>query len=174
MRNFFLKTNRMGFSQWEENDGELARQLWGDPEVTRWICASGRFRPDEITARLQKEIENGRKYQVQYWPVFLLDSGEFAGCCGLRPYTPGWYELGFHLRPKFWRQGYAAEAAAAAIQYAFDTLGAEGLFAGHNPHNTASKRVLERLGFRYVRDEYYGPTGLYHPSYELRSNRQTE
>lgn len=52
MRNFFLKTNRMGFSQWEENDGELARQLWGDPEVTRWICASGRFRPDEITARL--------------------------------------------------------------------------------------------------------------------------
>ena len=66
MRNFFLKTNRMGFSQWEENDGELARQLWGDPEVTRWICASGRFRPDEITARLQKEIENGRKYQVQY------------------------------------------------------------------------------------------------------------
>lgn len=70
MRNFFLKTNRMGFSQWEENDGELARQLWGDPEVTRWICASGRFRPDEITARLQKEIENGRKYQVQYWPVF--------------------------------------------------------------------------------------------------------
>lgn len=90
MRNFFLKTNRMGFSQWEENDGELARQLWGDPEVTRWICASGRFRPNEITARLQKEIENGRKYQVQYWPVFLLDSGEFAGCCGLRPYTPDW------------------------------------------------------------------------------------
>ena len=84
------------------------------------------------------------------------------------------YELGFHLRPKFWGQGYAAEAAAAAIQYAFDTLGAEGLFAGHNPRNTASKRVLERIGFRYVRDEYYEPTVLYHPSYELRSSRQTE
>ena len=55
MRYFFLKTNRMGFSQWEENDGELARQLWGDPEVTRWICASGRFRPDEITARCRRK-----------------------------------------------------------------------------------------------------------------------
>lgn len=38
-RTFFLKTDRIGFSQWEETDGDLAELLWGDPEVTRYICA---------------------------------------------------------------------------------------------------------------------------------------
>jgi RimJ/RimL family protein N-acetyltransferase len=78
------------------------------------------------------------------------------------------YEIGFHLRPDFWRKGFAVEAASAAILYAFNILRAEGLFAGHNPKNIASKHVLGKLGFRYIRDEFYAPTGLYHPSYELK------
>ena len=53
--------------------------------------------------------------------------------------------------------------------YAFNTLGVKGLFAGHNPGNAASRRVLEKLGFRYTHDEYYPPTGLNHPSYLLTS-----
>ena len=51
--------------------------------------------------------------------------------------------------------------------YAFNTLGVKGLFAGHNPANEASRRLLEKLGFRYTHDEYYPPTGLNHPSYRL-------
>ena len=46
-------------------------------------------------------------------------------------------------------------------------LNATAIFAGHNPKNTASCYVLEKLGFQYIGDEYYEPTGLYHPSYEL-------
>jgi len=88
--------------------------------------------------------------------------------CGLRPRSEGTYELGFHLRPKFWRQGYAVEAARAVIDYAFSLLNADSLFAGHNPKNTASARVLGNLGFEYIGGEFYEPTGLYHPSYELK------
>ena len=53
------------------------------------------------------------------------------------------------------------------MEYAFSTLGVKGLFAGHNPANEASRRVLEKLGFRYTHDEFYAPTGLNHPSYIL-------
>jgi len=53
------------------------------------------------------------------------------------------------------------------MEYAFSTLGVKGLFAGHNPANEASRRVLEKLGFRYTHDEFYPPTGLNHPSYIL-------
>lgn len=88
--------------------------------------------------------------------------------CGLRPRSEGTYELGFHLRPKFWRQGYAVEAARAVIDHAFSTLHADGLFAGHNPKNTVSAKVLSIVGFEYIGDEFYEPTGLYHPSYELK------
>lgn len=162
-----MKTDRTGFSTWEPADTALAECLWGDKAVTRYICSSGVFTHEDIEARLQSEIRNNEKYHVQYWPVFELSSDELIGCCGLRPREEGVYEIGFHLRPEYWRQGYAAETANAVIRYAFSVLRAEKLFAGHNPENTASRHVLEKLGFRYTGDEYYGPTGLYHPSYEL-------
>jgi len=169
-RTYFIKTDRIGFSKWKEEDILWAQILWGDPAVTRFICASGYFSRIDIENRLKKELENEANYQVQYWPIFELASDELIGCCGLRPYGEKQYEIGFHLRPAFWRQGYAAEAAKAVIHYAFDILHADGLFAGHHPQNAASARVLEKLGFVYVGDEFYAPTGLHHPSYFIKNS----
>lgn len=178
-REIFLKTERLGFSKWHSDDIALAKSLWGNPEVTKYICASGVFTPAEISDRLQLEIRNEECYHVQYWPIFLLDEcgadendksngdAKLVGCCGLRPHESDAYEIGFHLRPEYWRHGYATEAAQAVISYAFTTLGTKKLFAGHNPNNTASKNLLNKLGFSYIGDEFYEPTGLYHPSYEL-------
>ena len=59
MRTFFMETERLGFSRWTDGDAALAEVLWGDAEVTRLICASGIFTPEEIAARLKLEIENG-------------------------------------------------------------------------------------------------------------------
>ena len=42
-RSFFLRSDRIGFSVWNEGDLPLARLLWGNPQVTRYICASGTF-----------------------------------------------------------------------------------------------------------------------------------
>ena len=104
-RDFFMKTKRIGFSEWEAEDIELAKLLWGDSEVTRFICASGIFRQEEIENRLKSEIERNSIYHVQYWPIFELASKELIGCCGLRLYKEKTYEIGFHLRPKFWGRG---------------------------------------------------------------------
>ena len=79
--------------------------------MTKFICASGRFDAEDIVGRLNKEIDNNIEYHVQYWPIFELTSDELIGCCGLRTYNEEKYEIGFHLRPKFWKQGYAVEAA---------------------------------------------------------------
>ena len=168
MRQYFLTTARLGFSTWQESDLELAASLWGDPLVTKLICASGVFSGQDIKERLQKEIDNERLYHVQYWPIFELQTGELIGCCGLRPYDleKSIYEIGFHIRSKHWGKGYAFEAASAVIRYAFDSLKARNLFAGHNPNNAASKKLLGKLGFQYSHDEFYTPTGLYHPSYK--------
>ncbi len=95
-------------------------------------------------------------------------SNDLIGCCGLRPYKEKEYEMGFHLRPEFWGQGYATESAKAVIEYAFTTVKVQKLFAGHNPNNGRSRKVLNKLGVAYIGDEFYEPTGLYHPLYELR------
>lgn len=170
VRNYFLKTDRIGFSYWEVLDTELAEILWGDPAVTKLICASGTFSKADILKRLTTEVHNGSEYGIQYWPFFELVTDELIGCCGLRPLKEKEYEIGFHLRPKFWRQGYAEEASNAVIDYAFTVLRVEKLFAGHNPKNIASQKLLTKLGFTYTGEEYYEPTGLQHPSYELKRN----
>ncbi len=163
-----MSTDRLGFSVWTEDDEAQAFSLWGDAQVTRYICASGVFSPEDIKARLRTEIANMADYGVQYWPVFDLQSGELAGCCGLRPRSEGCFELGFHLRPHYWGRGLAAEAAEAVIDLAFGKLGASELFAGHNPDNVNSAKVLKKLGFEYIGDVFYPPTGLYHPSYSFK------
>ena len=57
-REYFLKTNRVGFSEWKKEDIKLAELLWGDSDVTKYICASGRFSKDDIIDRLDKEVDN--------------------------------------------------------------------------------------------------------------------
>ena len=49
-----------------------------------------------------------RTHNLQYWPVFLRQDGELAGCAGLRPYgdDPQVLELGFHFRPQYWERGW--------------------------------------------------------------------
>jgi ribosomal-protein-alanine N-acetyltransferase len=164
---YFLKTARLGFRAWTTEDLPFALALWGDAKVTRLI--GGPFSEEQIRKRLACEINNMREYGVQYWPVFLLSGYVFAGCCGLRPHTPEEciYELGFHFCAEHWGKGYAMESARAAIAYAFDSLGARGLFAGHHPDNTASQRVVEKLGFRFTHEEVYAPTGRMHRCYLL-------
>jgi [ribosomal protein S5]-alanine N-acetyltransferase len=170
-RPYFLTTDRLGFSYWHEDDFALAMTLWGDPRVSAWI--GGPFTEEEVSTRLAREIELLLARKVQYWPVFLLQDEELAGCAGLRPYGNDEHvlELGFHFRPQYWGQVIAQEAAQAVIAFAFNTLDLKALFAGHHPENTASERLLRKLGFRFTHQEIYPPTGLLEPAYLLTSPR---
>lgn len=129
----------------------------------------GPFNAEAVAKRLSTEMSCMQEHCVQYWPIFLRERGEHAGCAGLRPYDvdQGVYELGVHLRQEFWGQGLAVEAGEAVIAYAFNSLGASALFAGHHPKNEMSRKFLLKLGFNYTHDELYPPTGLNHPSYRL-------
>jgi RimJ/RimL family protein N-acetyltransferase len=168
MDDYFLRSPRLGFRCWRDTDLPLAINLWGDPTVTHYISARG-YTLREVQIRLQLEIEAQRARGIQYWPIFLLATGEHVGCCGLRlregqSDVP---ELGVHITSRHWRQGYAFEAASRVIEHAFADLGVRAIFAGHNPENVASQRLLMKLGFAHTHDEFYPPTGLEHPSYLL-------
>jgi [ribosomal protein S5]-alanine N-acetyltransferase len=166
-RDYFMTTDRLGFSHWRQDDLPLATNLWANPRVSSLI--GGPFTPEEVSARLKREIECMVANQVQYWPIFLLWNDQFAGCAGLRPYKldERVFEMGVHLRTENWGQGLAQEAGRAVIGFAFETLGVKGLFAGHHPANDASRRLIEKLGFHFTHEEFYAPTGLNHPSYLL-------
>ena len=168
---YFLKTKRLGFRSWTNEDLPLALALWGDPEVTARI--GGPFPSDVVRARLTHEIRTFEEWNIQYWPIFLLEEHRHVGCAGLRPYAANEAarELGFHLLPSFWGQGLATEASVAVLEYAFGALGLEAVVAGHHPSNDASRRVVGKLGFEYTGDEFYAPSGIFEPTYIVRKTR---
>jgi ribosomal-protein-alanine N-acetyltransferase len=166
---YFLTSTSLGFRLWNNNDISLAEKLWGNRKVAEFIASGGIFSRKQIQEKLKGEIQTQKDYGIQYWPVFLKEGNIFIGCCGLRPYdiNKSILEIGVHLLPDHWGKGYASEALNIIIEYAFNKIKVSDLFAGHNPMNEASKRLLSKLGFRYTHDEYYPPTGLNHPSYLL-------
>lgn len=67
-------------------------------------------------------------------------------------------EIGFAVGRPHWRRGYATEAVTRLIRHAFDDLSLHRLEADPDPRNTASIRVLEKLGFTYeglLRERYF-------------------
>jgi [ribosomal protein S5]-alanine N-acetyltransferase len=162
----FLTTKRIHFRLWTADDLPLAIRLWSHPDVTRLVAD---LCPSEETARKRLEIEtrNLATHGIQYWPIFLRDTGEPLGCCGLRPFQENVFEIGAHLFPQFWGQGLALEALQCVVEHAFATLKVKGLFARHHPQNHGSRRLLEILGFRYTHDDFLPQTGLNHQSYLL-------
>ena len=94
-----------------------------------------------------------RKFQrgeLVNFAIALISDGVFIGAIGLRiDAENNEAEVGYWLGKTYWSQGYATEAAAPVIQYAFWELGLDRVRAFHFTQNSASGRVLEKVGMSY-------------------------
>ncbi|MBZ4190309.1 GNAT family N-acetyltransferase [Niabella sp. 3A5MI-3] len=59
-----------------------------------------------------------------------------------------YYDIGYRLRRDFWGKGYAAVSAAACLRYGFEQLGFQEVFAMAHVENTASNKILRRIGMK--------------------------
>lgn len=80
--------------------------------------------------------------------IRLLETDELIGDLGLHRIDTAQAEIGFTIAPPHQRKGYAHEATRAILSHLFDTLELHRVIASLDPNNTASKALLERLGFR--------------------------
>ncbi len=82
--------------------------------------------------------------------ITRLDSGELVGAVGLHPdpLHPR-AELGYWIGVPYWGQGYATEAARAAVDFGFRELKLHRIFAHHFKGNEPSARVLQKVGMKY-------------------------
>jgi RimJ/RimL family protein N-acetyltransferase len=105
----------------------------------------------EWIARAQRFYED---HGFGTWRIDLRATGEFAGYCGIRPYSldeVDEIEIGWHTTKTIWRQGIATEAAMAARDLAFGRFGLPRLVAVIHPQHAASRRVAEKIGMRAER-----------------------
>jgi RimJ/RimL family protein N-acetyltransferase len=85
-----------------------------------------------------------------HWALEERKTGAFVGRAGLHlPERADWpgVEVGWLLHPDYWGKGYATEAGARSVEYAFDVLGLAEVFSVILPENEASQAVARRLGF---------------------------
>lgn len=87
------------------------------------------------------------------WAITLKHTGRVIGSVGLHPDSLrpdiNARMLGYVLAPQYWGHGLAAEAARAAVRFAFETAQVDLLSVYHYPHNQRSRRVVEKCGFTY-------------------------
>ena len=141
--------------------------------------AAQELRDQAVQLRLDAEVKRLGDENVQLYPIFLRDpmaemltpGNGSVGCCGLRhkdiepwlvevhtSYGSGVtkaFELGFHLRPPYWRRGLGTEAADGVLDYAFKQLKADMIIASCDPENNAARGLLRKLGFQYVGIDMY-------------------
>jgi [ribosomal protein S5]-alanine N-acetyltransferase len=159
-----LTTQRCVLRPITTDDAEHLHELWSSPGVRRFLW------DDEIIslARTRAAIDQSKRmFEEQafgLWGAWSSDSQNLIGFSGLWPFRdPPDLELLYGVTERLWGRGYAAEVAQAVMTYCFDSLHMPVVRASTDLANTASVRVLEKLGFRSVRRSTGGclPTVFY-------------
>jgi RimJ/RimL family protein N-acetyltransferase len=152
----FLETGRLVLRRFTGDDVDLLVELDADPEVMRYINGGEpTSRAEVVDEVLPAFLDYYQRYPgYGFWAAIEKPTGEFLGWFHLRPGEGGYDdvpELGYRLRRSAWGKGYATEGSRALIDKGFADLGAQRVFAGTMAINTASRRVMEKAGLRFVR-----------------------
>lgn len=139
-----LETARLLLRPITANDVDLLVELDRDPVVMRFINGGKSSPRAEVERIVQRSL--GHR-----WLAFDKAGDEFVGWFGIRPSGPRSRELGYRLRRDAWGRGFATEGSLALIDAAFTQLGVDRVRAETMAVNTASRRVMERCGLRFVR-----------------------
>lgn len=153
-----LETPRLILRRWRSSDREPYAAMNADPEVMRYFPAVlDRERSDLSADRIDAGFDlhgHGR------WAMERRDTGEFIGFTGVGPMPEGvpgsdGMEIGWRVARAHWRQGFALEAATAALDAAFAPDAVPALQEVNSITaviNEPSRGVMRRLGMRHVDD----------------------
>lgn len=129
---------------------EFLLRLRSDPDVLRYVDREPLASMTEAKAYAQTIADDSAAGRGANWLIREQASGAPAGSIGLWRIDRAndLAELGYTLMPDFWGRGYARRALGAVLDYGFGVLGLHRIEANINPDNEASRRLLERAGFR--------------------------
>lgn len=152
-----ITTPRLNLRQLTPADAERFYLLNADPEVIRYTGDAAFAAMDEAKEFLEG-YNHYEKYGFGRWAVIRKEDNEFLGWCGLK-YTPETdeYDIGFRFFKKYWNQGYATEAAKACLDYGLNDLGMKTIIGRAMKANSASIKVLEKIGMTYY---FHGDEGV--------------
>jgi RimJ/RimL family protein N-acetyltransferase len=146
-----IRAERLVLRDFEEADWKSVHDYASDDEVVRYMPWGPNTIEDTKNfirrAIAHKEEQPRRNYTLA---VILKSQNVLIGGCGIYVSNPDEREgyIGYVFNRHHWRQGYATETAEALLKFGFNQLNLHRIFATCNPANTASARVLEKIGMQ--------------------------
>lgn len=157
----FAETERLILREILQSDQDGMFELDSDPEVHKYLgnkIISDKNKISEVINFVRQQyIDNG----IGRWAVIDKRTNAFIGWAGLKFVTEltnghkNYYDLGYRLIRKYWGQGIATETALACLDYAFNKLKIEEIYAAASCENLASNRILQNVGMRFIETFYY-------------------
>lgn len=149
-----LTTPRLRLRPLSQADADAIWPWVSDPELPRqmtWNAHKDRSETLAFLRRTEAALADGTSV---VWGI--VHEGTLCGAIGLHDITWHWFawrmdraELGYWIGPPFQGRGLATEAARAVLDFAFTTLRLHKVTVGCFDENAASRRVIEKLAFRY-------------------------
>lgn len=161
-----LTTERLTLRQLLLSDADALFAIKGDAAVTTRYGMEPHRSPDVTRGWIERRQQSFADGDNFAWAVTLRGEDALIGSVMLWNFDPGYHcgELGYELRPAYEKRGIMTEASSSVVAYGFGTVGAYRVEATTFETNSASKKLLERLGFRhegtlrqriYFRGEYF-------------------
>lgn len=152
-----LQTPRMRLRPFTMADLDDVEALDADPAVMRFVTG-GEATPRRVLRDEHLPYWIGFAARGEHWGFWAAvdrDTDRFLGWFHLRPDAgdpPDRPELGYRLHRAVWGRGLATEGSRVLVDLALGHLGAASVYATTMSVNTASRRVMEKVGMRLVRE----------------------
>ena len=155
MKDYSIKTARLGLRNWTDSDIDPATRMNADPKVREFFPNT---LTKEETIDFIKRMQN--HFEIHgfcFFAVDKLDTNEFIGFIGLNmqtfksDFTPS-VEIGWRLLKEYWGYGFATEGAKACLDFAFSKLKLPVVYAVAPLLNKKSQSVMQKLGMIFYKE----------------------
>lgn len=147
-----IETVRLKFRRFTPDDLNELSAIRGDPDVMTYIGAGKPESVEQAQTVLNRFLAHWDQYGFGRWATIERETNKLIGWCGLSYLeSNGDVEIGYGFAKSHWGKGLASEAAASILKWGFEDLGLDRIVAVAWPENAVSRRVMERLGMKYVK-----------------------
>ena len=149
-----VKTERLLLRTVTANDASIILELLNEPAFIANVADRGvRTVADAANYIAEKITPSYEKHGFGFYIIELKDSGMPVGMCGLiKRDALEEVDIGYSILERYWRHGYAYDAARAVLEYARDVIGLPRVVAITSHHNSASQALLIKLGMRHEKN----------------------
>jgi RimJ/RimL family protein N-acetyltransferase len=146
-----LETERLILRHITKADAGVMLELLNEPAFIRFVADRGVRTISDAEEFIALRMEPSyAEYGFGFYLMVLKESSVPIGICGLiKREALDDVDVGFSVLNRYWRQGYAYEAARAVLDYAKNVLGLPRVVAITAPDNVSSGNLLEKLGLRF-------------------------